>query len=83
MRQLHLVLVFMLLLIAGIPAAYGQKRTVSGKILEANGKPLPFVSVLVKGTNVGTTTNADGVFSIDVPDNSKTLVFSITGFKTQ
>jgi TonB-linked SusC/RagA family outer membrane protein len=73
----------MLLLVAGIPAAFAQKRAVSGKISEPNGKPIPFVNVMVKGTNVGTTSNADGVFSIDVPSNAKTLVFSITGFKTQ
>ncbi|MEP7372591.1 MAG: SusC/RagA family TonB-linked outer membrane protein [Chitinophagaceae bacterium] len=83
MRQLHLVLVFMLLLIAGIPAAFAQKRTVSGKISESNGKPVPFVNVIVKGTNVGTNSNAEGVFSIDVPDGSNTLVVSIIGYQTQ
>jgi TonB-linked SusC/RagA family outer membrane protein len=83
MRQLHLVLVFMLLLVAGIPAAFAQKRTVSGKISQTNGKPMPFVNVVIKGTSVGTTSNTDGLFSIDVPEGSKTLVFSFAGHKTQ
>lgn len=83
MRQLQLVFVFMLLMVAGIPAAFAQKRTVSGTISEANGKPMPFVNVTVKGTNVGTTSNTDGIFSIDVPEGAKSIVFSIIGFKTQ
>src|SRR6266542_5703542 len=83
MRQLQVVLVFMLLLIAGIPAAFAQKRTVSGKISDANGKPIPFVTVTVKGTSVGTTSNADGVYSISVTEKSNTLVFSFIGYKIQ
>ncbi len=83
MKQLHFVFVFMLLLFAGITTVFAQKRTVSGKISEANGKPMPFVNVTVKGTNVGTTSNTDGIFSIDVPEGSNTLVFSIIGSKTQ
>ncbi len=83
MRQLQVVLIFMLLLIAGIPAAFAQKRAVSGKISDANGKPVPFVNVTVKGTSVGTTSNTDGVFSISVPQGSNTLVFSFIGYKSQ
>ena len=75
MKQLRLVLVFMFLLVT-IPAVFAQKRTVSGKISDANGKPLPFVNVTVKGTSVGTTSNSDGVYSISVPQGSNTLVFS-------
>jgi TonB-linked SusC/RagA family outer membrane protein len=83
MRQLSLLLAFMLLLFAGIPAAFAQTRTVSGKIVDANGKGIPLVNVTVKGTTVGTTSNADGDYSINVPSSAKTLVFSFTGLKTQ
>ncbi len=62
MKQLRVVLVFALLLVVGIPAAFAQKRTVSGKISDANGKPIPFVNITVKGTTVGTTSNSDGVY---------------------
>jgi len=57
---------------------------VSGKVTDESGNPLEGVSVLVKGTSEGTNTNANGDFSIDIPDNSlKILVFSFVGMQTQ
>jgi TonB-linked SusC/RagA family outer membrane protein len=55
---------------------------VSGRVTDAKGEPLPGVTVLVKGTTNGTSTGADGSFSLSVPENS-TLVFSSVGFKNQ
>src|SRR3954452_13411412 len=81
MKQLHLVLVFMLLAFVAISPANAQKRTVSGKITDANGKAIPFVNVTVKGASTGTTSNSDGVYSIAVPPGSNTLVFSFIGYK--
>src|SRR3954447_7743543 len=81
MKKLRLVLVFVLLLVAVIPAAFGQKRTVSGKITDASGKPIPFVNVTVKGTTVGTTSNSEGVYSITLPEKSNTLVFTFVGYR--
>lgn len=66
-----------------IPSAFAQKRTITGRITDATGKGMPFVNVTVKGTNIGTTSNDQGVYSIDVPAGSKTLVYSYTGFGTQ
>ena len=54
---------------------FAQKK-VSGIVTDANGKPLANVSVVVKGTNIGASTNADGVFTLTVPENAKTLQFS-------
>lgn len=59
-----------------------QQKKVSGTVIDQKGKPLQGVTVLIKGTNIGTTTLNDGSFSIDVPDNS-ILVFSFVGYKTQ
>ena len=73
----------MLLLVAGIPAAFAQNRTVSGKISAANGTRMLGVNIIVKGTSAGTTSNADGLFSIQVPGGSNTLVFSSVGYTTQ
>lgn len=57
---------------------------VFGKVVDENGKPLGGVSVLIKGGSLGTNTNENGEFSIEVPDNStKVLVFSFVGMKTQ
>ena len=55
---------------------------ITGKVTDAKRAPLPGVSVKVKGTNAGTTTDANGNFSINAPDVS-TLIFSSIGFATQ
>ncbi len=56
-------------------------REVSGIITGSDdGKPLPGVSVLLKGTSRGVTANAQGRFQINVPDNNATLVFSFVGY---
>ncbi|WP_426489758.1 SusC/RagA family TonB-linked outer membrane protein [Hymenobacter sp. 102] len=52
---------------------------VSGRITQTNGDPLPGVTIIVKGTTLGTTTDADGRFSLNAPENS-TLVISYVGF---
>eukprot|EP01031_Cornospumella_fuschlensis_P012179 gene12179-14891_t len=58
-------------------------QTVTGKITAgSDGQPLPGVSVLVKGTTSGTTTDAGGKFSINAPAGSS-LVASFIGFKSQ
>ncbi|GAB3823192.1 SusC/RagA family TonB-linked outer membrane protein [Hymenobacter jeollabukensis] len=55
---------------------------VSGRVTGAGGEPLPGVTVLVKGTAIGTATNADGQFALNVPENS-TLVFTAVGYVRQ
>ena len=56
-----------------------QQRTVTGKVTDANGIPVPNASVLIKGTTTGTSTNSDGVYTLNVPNNAKTLVISSVG----
>ncbi|OSZ81131.1 hypothetical protein CAP36_07805 [Chitinophagaceae bacterium IBVUCB2] len=58
-----------------------QEIRVSGKVSSATGEPLAGVSVSVKGTRTGTTTDANGNFSITVPDDA-VLVFSSVGYET-
>ncbi len=73
----------MLWLLCWMPLfALAQSRTVTGKVTDENGGNLPGVNVLVKGTTNGTTTNADGQFSLTVPSGDATLVFSFIGFLT-
>lgn len=58
--------------------------TVSGVVSDASdGTGLPGVNILVKGTNIGTSTEIDGSYSITVPDASSILVFTYTGFEEQ
>jgi TonB-dependent starch-binding outer membrane protein SusC len=52
------------------------QRTVSGKVTDEKGNPLPNVSVLARGTTTGTTTKADGTYTLIVPAETKALVFS-------
>jgi len=79
----------MMLWIAGLvclsllPASLlAQERIVSGKITDASGAPLPAVSVVVKQTNKGTATDAEGKFQLSVPATA-TLIISSAGLKTQ
>ncbi|HEY0356494.1 MAG TPA: carboxypeptidase-like regulatory domain-containing protein, partial [Flavisolibacter sp.] len=59
------------------------QRTVTGKVTDDKGSPLPNVSVMVKGTNVGTVTNSDGTYSLSVPANGRVLVFSYADMTTE
>ncbi|HEY9004727.1 MAG TPA: TonB-dependent receptor [Ohtaekwangia sp.] len=57
--------------------------TITGKITDADGMGLPGVNVLVKGTSTGTTSDVDGKYTLQVPDESTTLIFSFIGYATQ
>lgn len=54
-----------------------------GTVVDEAGQPLPGVSVVLRGTTRGTTTNNQGVYSISVPATRGTLVFSFLGFAPQ
>ena len=56
--------------------------SVSGKVQDESGEPLPGVNVLVKGTSVGTVTDLEGTYQLDVPDENATLVFSFIGYNS-
>lgn len=61
--------------------AYAQSRTVTGTVTDqATSIGLPGVAVIVKGTTIGTTTGADGSYSIGVPAGASTLVFKYIGY---
>ncbi|HPR32220.1 MAG TPA: SusC/RagA family TonB-linked outer membrane protein, partial [Prolixibacteraceae bacterium] len=59
--------------------ALPQQKTLSGKVIDEDGVSLPGVSVFVKGTSIGTITDADGMYSLAVPESAKELVFSFIG----
>ena len=58
-------------------------RTVSGRITDVNGNPVSFASVNIKGTATGTSADANGFFSVSIPPNSTTLIFSGAGFASR
>ena len=63
--------------------AFGQTRTITGKVTDANREPLAGVNVVVKGTQKGTMTNADGTFTLTVPNGQSEIEASYIGFATQ
>ncbi len=60
-----------------------QTRKLSGKVKDSNGLTVPGASVVVQGTTTGVVTNADGAFTINVPESAKTLTFSFIGMNSQ
>lgn len=63
--------------------AFGQVRTVSGSVTDgATDEPLPGVSVIIKGTASGATTDINGQYALEVDENA-VLVFSFIGFVTK
>lgn len=63
-------------------AVFGQ-TLVSGKVTTESGESLPGVSITVKGTTMGTITNIDGNYKLEVPDDARVLVFSFIGMKVE
>ncbi|HEU5291453.1 MAG TPA: SusC/RagA family TonB-linked outer membrane protein [Cyclobacteriaceae bacterium] len=65
-------------------ASYAQSVTVTGRVISADdGSALPGVNVLLKGTANGTSTDADGKYSLSVPASGAVLIFSFIGLRTQ
>lgn len=72
---------FLLMLMVFFQTGFAQSRTISGKVTDSkDGSPVPNASVLVKGTNQGTTTDAGGSFRIVVDNNDAVLIISSVGF---
>ncbi|WP_421828415.1 SusC/RagA family TonB-linked outer membrane protein [Larkinella sp.] len=81
--MLKRLLIASLCLLGTVGISFAQTRTVSGKVTSAEDtSPLPGVNIVVKGTSRGATSNANGEYTLSVPDNAGTLTFSFIGFKT-
>lgn len=63
--------------------AQAQSKTVTGTIRDDKGNPVTGASILVKGKKTGTTSNASGNFTVDLPASSTTLIVSYVGFDNQ
>ncbi len=67
-----------------IPGKAGQQKlSVSGKVTDSSGAPLPGVTVVIKGTNKGIITDPEGNYSLHNVSGDATLVFSFVGMKTR
>ena len=65
------------------PRSLVQGITIAGKVTDAADEPLPGVNVLIKGTLQGTVSDVNGFYSLQVPDDNVTLVFSFVGYASQ
>ncbi len=78
-----LKLLFSAVFILHLLSAIGQNGTISGTVSDADGNPLPGAAVIIGGTNQGTTTNAEGAFTLTVPSTRSedaVLLVSFLGF---
>ena len=66
------------------PQKVGEKLVVTGLVKDKGGMPLPGVTILLKGTQLGGVTDADGNFRLTLPGNTEhVLIFSFVGMKTR
>lgn len=66
------------------PQKVGEKLVVTGSVKDKGGMPLPGVTILLKGTQLGGVTDADGNFRLTLPGNTEhVLIFSFVGMKTR
>ncbi|MEO9512921.1 MAG: SusC/RagA family TonB-linked outer membrane protein [Flavobacteriaceae bacterium] len=73
------ILLFMVLLIGVNNQA---QQTVSGKVTDTNNVPIPFVNIILIGSEIGTTTGEDGLYSLEVPSAFTVLKFTVLGYRT-
>ncbi len=64
---------------------FAQKGTVTGIVIDGdyNNEPLAFANIIVKGTTIGTTSDFDGKYKLDLEEGTYTLIFSFVGYNTQ
>lgn len=69
------IILFAICLIMEIPL-WAQQKAIQGTVKDIEGNPMPGVTIMVDGTNIGTITNTDGKYSINIPEKRKSLTFS-------
>jgi TonB-linked SusC/RagA family outer membrane protein len=74
---------FVVFLMSTVFAFAQNSMSISGVVADDTGAPLPGVNVVIKGTTNGTSTDAEGKYFINVPDNRSVLVFSFVGFVSE
>ncbi|MFT3949857.1 MAG: SusC/RagA family TonB-linked outer membrane protein [Agriterribacter sp.] len=77
-----LAALFAVLMLLCVASAYSQTKTVTGRVTDLKGDPVPYATIKIKGANTGVAADQNGNFSIEV--NSKTtLTISAAGFEAQ
>jgi TonB-linked SusC/RagA family outer membrane protein len=65
------------------PVKEMMDKSVNGKVTDEKGEPLPGVSIMLKGSSQGTSTDAEGNYTLRVPEGQVTLIFSFVGYQSQ
>jgi TonB-linked SusC/RagA family outer membrane protein len=79
---LRLLFAVWLLVVYSLPLLAQNRMTVKGKVSDEKGAPIPFASVTIKGSGGGVSADAEGIYSIDVPQGSNVrLIVSAVGFE--
>ncbi len=82
-KWIRLLISLILLVVLMTGMAFAQQKTITGKVTDVNGSSIPGVSVILKGTTTGVTTNNDGKYSLTSSADAKILIFSFVGMRTQ
>lgn len=83
MHHVKNLLVFLMALSLSA-TCFAQKATVTGKVTESTGgeeQPIPFATIAIAGTTLGSTTDFDGIYTIEVEPGNHQLVFSFVGYE--
>ena len=76
------ILLILMVFMFSTALVFAQK-TVTGTVTGSDNTPLPGVSIVVKGTTTGTITDINGKYSLSVPADAKTLIFTFVGMESQ
>jgi len=76
-----IILIFCL--ITSFSVVFAQQKSVTGRVTDETNDPVPGATVVVNGTSIGTITDADGKYTIKIPETTKVLNFSFVGFGSQ
>jgi len=83
-KSINLLLTCVFALVCTGAFSQTSSRQITGKVLSSNGESIPGVSIVVKGSTTGTTTNVDGTFSLNAKlENNSVLTFSFVGYESQ
>lgn len=85
-RTLQMAMLFLSLIVCALPAVAQNAAgitTIKGTVTDDSRSPLPGATVSVKGTAIAVSTDANGHYSVNVPSNAKTLIFSFIGMKAK
>jgi len=82
-KWLRKITLIQLVILLSVWFVNAQETTLSGKVSSKDGSPIPGVSIVIKGSTVGTLSDSNGHFSLKSPSEAKTIIFSFVGMKTQ